>query len=88
MPQQIQYLLCSRDVKAVSAKVREDSFFSMAGAGLQTQHLDQSQMAWNPLHTFRCCIAAVPNQYFVITCNHHPTPVPSIKALCIAQGYS
>ena len=27
----------------------------------------------------KCCIGVVPNQYFVITCTHHPTPVPPIS---------
>ena len=27
----------------------------------------------------KCCIGEVPNQYFVITCTHHPTPVPLIN---------
>ena len=37
-------------------------------------------------HAFKCWIGSGPNQPFMSTCTYHPTPVPLIKALCVAHG--
>ena len=34
-----------------------------------------------------CWIGLVSNQYFPITCTHHPTPVPPNRPICVAHGY-
>ena len=46
----------------------------------------QSQMTGNPIMHFWSGMG--PNQYFMISCTCHPTPVPPIRTLCIAYGYS
>ena len=57
-----------------------------ASAGPATQYQDKSQMTGNPIMHF--WLGMGPNQYFMITCTCHPTPVPPIRTLCIAYGFA